>query len=147
MRLTVRDNSMPAGAFASAFMSLTIASSGPFRVTDPNTALVWNGPGPHAVTWDVAGTDAAPVSCTSVDIMLSTDGGHTFPLTLLAAAPNNGSAMVSVGAPDTTQARVKVACSGNVFFDISNADFTILDAGLFGDGFESGDLSRWSHAY
>ena len=147
MRLTVRDNSAPAGAFASAFMSLTIASSGPFRVTDPNTALVWNGPGPHAVTWDVAGTDAAPVSCAAVDILLSTDGGYSYPLTLLAAAPNDGSASIVVETPNTTKARVKVACSTNVFFDISNADFTILDAGLFQDYFETGDLSRWSHAH
>ena len=90
---------------------------------------------------------AAPVSCAAVDILLSTDGGYSYPLTLLAAAPNDGSASIVVETPNTTKARVKVACSTNVFFDISNADFTILDAGLFQDYFETGDLSRWSHAH
>jgi hypothetical protein len=143
-RLTVRDNANPAGAFASDFMAITIAAAGPFLVTDPNTAITWNGDGPHPVSWSVAGTDLAPVSCAAVDILLSTDGGLTFPLTLLAATPNDGSASVPVNVPDTATARVKVACSDNIFFDLSNANFTIVDAVLFVSGFESGDFTGWT---
>ncbi|MCL4836479.1 MAG: hypothetical protein KJ058_00750 [Thermoanaerobaculia bacterium] len=146
MRLTVRDNSSPAGAFASDFTVLTIAGSGPFAVTAPNTAVTWSGQGPHTVTWNVAGTDAAPVSCAAVDILLSTDGGYTYPQTLLAGTPNDGSAQVFVATSNTTTARIQVKCATNVFFDISNANFEIVGAVLFADGFESGNLSLWSHA-
>lgn len=142
-RLTVRDNANPAGAFASDYMAITIAASGPFLVTDPNTAITWSGVGPHNVSWNVAGTDTAPVSCSAVDILLSTDGGFTFPWTLATATPNDGNATVNVTVPDTTTARIKVACNGNIFFDLSNANFTIVDAVLFADGFESGTLAGW----
>ncbi|QQR74578.1 MAG: hypothetical protein IPJ17_03025 [Holophagales bacterium] len=142
-RLTVRDNANPAGAFASDFMAITIAASGPFLVTDPNTAITWSGVGPHNVGWNVAGTDTAPVNCSAVDILLSTDGGLTFPWTLATATPNDGNATVNVTVPDTTTARIKVACNGNIFFDLSNANFTIVDAVLFSDGFESGTLAGW----
>jgi hypothetical protein len=145
-RLTVRDMDLPAGANAWDSMSITVAAStGPFLVTAPNTAITWNGGGPHSVTWNVANTNIAPINCTNVDIKLSTDGGVTFPTTLLAAAPNNGAASVNVGTADTTTARVQVICTGNIFFDISNANFSITGAtGIFEDGFESGDTTAWS---
>jgi hypothetical protein len=144
-RLTVRDMDLPAGANAWDSMSITVAAStGPFLVTAPNTAITWNGGGPHNVTWNVANTNIAPISCANVDIKLSTDGGVTFPTTLLAGAPNNGAASVTVGTADTTTARVQVICTGNIFFDISNANFSITGAsGIFEDGFESGDTSAW----
>ncbi len=145
-RLTVRDNDLPAGANAWDSTTLTVdAASGPFLVTAPNTTgITWNGNGPHTVTWDVAGTTSAPVSCSSVDIYLSTDGGLTFPNSVATGLPNNGSAAVSISSPDSTTARIKVMCAGNVFFDISNANFTISGATtIFEDGFESGNTSQW----
>ena len=98
------------------------------------------------MTWDVADTNLAPVSCANVAIHLSTDGGNTFPIVLAASTPNDGSADVTLPNTPTAQARVRVSCVGNVFFDISNADFAITDAGgaLFYDGFESGTTGAWS---
>mgnify|MGYP003694259431 CR=1 FL=1 len=48
--------------------------AGPFSVTQPNTALTWVGTTTHDVTWNVAGTAAAPVNTANVKISLSTDG-------------------------------------------------------------------------
>ncbi len=53
--------------------------SGPFLVTYPNTAVTWLGGTQETVTWNVAGTNAAPVNCATVNILLSTDGGNTWP--------------------------------------------------------------------
>jgi hypothetical protein len=127
-RLTVRDNRIwPSGggvAYAAVAFSST-AAAGPFVVTAPNTAVTWFAEQPHSVTWNVANTNVAPVNCSGVDILLSTDGGYNYPLTLASNVANNGAATVIAPSLDTTTARVKVACANNIFFDISNVNFTI----------------------
>jgi hypothetical protein len=146
-RLTTRDNAVPAGDEGYDETVITVsAAAGPFLVTAPNTALTWNGYGPHAVAWNVANTTAAPVSCSSVDIDLSTDGGFTFADSLAVNVANDGGEAVYTGVADSAAARIRVGCHGNVFFDISNADFTIAgaDSLLFADSFESSDTARWS---
>ena len=79
----------------------------------------------QTVTWDVAGTDAAPVSATNLKISLSTDGGHTYPEVLADRTPNDGTEPVVMPNVGTEEARIKVEAVGNVFFDVSNEDFTI----------------------
>ncbi|UYZ63102.1 reprolysin-like metallopeptidase [Hymenobacter weizhouensis] len=129
-RLVVRDNN-PGGGFTNYDETLvTVAgSAGPFRVTAPNTAVSWAANSTQTVTWDVAGSNAAPVNCATVNILLSTNGGTTFPITLAANVPNTGSATVTVPGNATTQARIKVEAVGNIFFDVSNANFTITTGG------------------
>ena len=125
-RVTVRDNHMGGGCTTEDDVDLTFTNTaGPFLVQNPNMALTWLSGTTETVTWDVAGTDAAPVSCANVDIILSTDGGFTYPITLATGVPNNGSFEVSVPNEATTTARVMVVCSDNIFFDISNENFTI----------------------
>lgn len=146
-RLTVRDNQANGGGVDDDAITVEVVdTAGPFLVTAPNTAVTWNGSGPHSVTWDVAGTTAAPISCASVDILLSLNGGVTFSETLIAATPNDGSEGVFPAVTDTTTARVKVVCSDNVFFDISNQNFSVIGANglIFTDGFESGNTNAWS---
>lgn len=122
-RVTVRDQYRGAGGIDWDDARVTIASSGPFEVTGPTSGTVWNGGG--EVTWNVSGTDAAPVSAALVDIYLSTDGGQTFPTLLVAGTPNDGSEFVSTGGASTATARIKVIGTGNIFFDYNPADFTI----------------------
>jgi hypothetical protein len=148
-RLTARDNRVGGGGVD--YDTTTIVASdtaGPFLVNAPNTAVTWNGAGPHPVNWDAAGTTAAPISCGSVNILLSVDGGLSFDQTLVSTTPNDGVAEVWPATPDTTAARVKVVCSDNIFFDISNENFTIIGAEgtIFVDGFESGNTNAWSSA-
>ncbi len=125
-RLTARDNRSGGGGVADDSTTVTASSAGgPFLLTAPNTAVTWSVGTSQNVTWNVAGTDLSPISCSAVDILLSTDGGTSYSVTLASGAANSGSASVTVPATPTTQARVKVQCAGNIFFDISNADFTI----------------------
>lgn len=131
-RLTVRDNApysstapVTIGQTNFADMTVTVTnSSGPFSVTAPNTAVSWAGNSSQAITWSVANTTAAPVSCANVKISISTDGGATFS-TLAASTPNDGSEVVTIPNTPTTTARIKVEAVGNIFFDISNTNFTI----------------------
>lgn len=133
-RLTVRDNHDVPGTpqfgrteHTDVVLAVT-TSAGPFKVTSPNTTVTWDRAESQTVTWDVANTNTAPVSCANARIELSIDGGMSWPFTMSASTANNGTAsvMVPTGAPNTTQARTRVACTGNVFFDVSDADFSIV---------------------
>ncbi len=129
-RFTVRDNQVPAGGVASDQTTVTaVTGTGPFLVTSPNTAVTWTGNTSETVTWNVAGTSAAPISCANVNISLSSDGGFTYPTVLEVNTPNDGSASVLVPNISTSAARVRVSCANNIFFDISNANFTIQVGG------------------
>ncbi|HEU4391915.1 MAG TPA: S-layer homology domain-containing protein, partial [Blastocatellia bacterium] len=126
-RVTARDNRAAGGGVNSDAMVLSVTSSaGPFQVTAPNTAVSWTGGTTQTVTWNVANTSAAPVSCANVKISLSTDGGNTFPTVILASTPNDGSQAITVPNVGTSSARIKVEAVGNVLFDFSNANFTIV---------------------
>ncbi|MEZ4775361.1 MAG: M12 family metallo-peptidase [Bacteroidia bacterium] len=124
---TVRDNHPGGGRVAVDTAKVEVAAqAGPFRVTGPNApGLTWPGGAPLTVTWDVAGTTAAPVNCAKVDILLSVDGGLTFPYLVGSQLANSGNAFVVVPNIDATAARIKVKASGNIFFDISDVNFTI----------------------
>jgi hypothetical protein len=125
-RLTARDNRAGGAGVNYASTTVTVkAAAGPFAVTQPNTALTWSGNSLRTVTWSVAGTNIAPVNCADVAIDLSTDGGNTFATSLAASTPNDGSEAVTIPDTPTALARVRVSCVGNVFFDISNTNFTI----------------------
>ncbi len=138
-RLTVRDNHAGGGRTSSADMPgiQVIGSAGPFVVTAPNTAVTWETGLPQTVTWNVAGTTAAPISCANVDIDYSRLGG-TLWSRLVTATPNDGSASVVIAsAGATTQGRIRVRCSNNLFFDISNVNFAVAQGDtIFRNGFE-----------
>jgi uncharacterized repeat protein (TIGR01451 family) len=123
-RLTVRDGR---GGVNHDDMNVDVEdNAGPFAVTSPNTPVSWVVNTSETVTWDVANTDVAPVSCANVNILLSTDGGSTFPVALAANTANDGTEAITVPDNETSIARVKVACADNIFFDISDANFFIM---------------------
>lgn len=135
-RLTARDGR---GGVSSANTQLVLApNAGPFLVTWPNTAQQLNSGTAYTVTWSVANTDVAPVNASQVKISLSTDGGYTYPHVLAAAVPNNGSRSVTLPVLAAEKARIKVEAVDNVFFDVSNADFSIK---LYGDANGDGSIS------
>jgi len=125
-KCSIRDNRSGGGGFADDLKTMNVtANAGPFLVQAPNGGGSVVGNTQLPVSWDVAGTNGNGVNCSAVDIYLSTDGGYTFPTLLLAGTPNDGSASVFVPNVTTSQARIKVKASNNVFFDISNANFSI----------------------
>ncbi|NRR32825.1 hypothetical protein HSX11_21895 [Oxalobacteraceae bacterium] len=126
-RLTARDGR---GGVGSASTRLLLApGAGPFLVTAPNSAVTLEAGSSQTVSWNVANTSAAPVNAANVRITLSADGGLSFPYTLSDSAPNSGSKTVTLPQLATKLARIKVEALGNVFFDISDANFTIALAG------------------
>ena len=126
-RVTVRDNRAGGGGTNEATTQLTVVALPiPFSVTAPNTAVSLAAGAATTVTWNFLGTQVPPIGTANVRISLSTDGGHTFPHELAASTANDGSESVTLPAGiATTQARVRIEAVGNVYFDISDADFAI----------------------
>lgn len=125
-RVMIRDNRASGGGVNEDSVVVTVSgTAGPFLVTAPNTSVTWIGGTTQTITWSVNSTNIAPVNCANVKITLSTDGGQTFPTTLIASTPNDGSESVTVPSISSTLARIKVEAVGNVFFDMSDANFTI----------------------
>jgi hypothetical protein len=83
---------------------------------------------PAAMKWSVNRTNSGPVNCQNVRLLLSTDGGRTYPTELSASTPNDGNERVqmpsSAGAPGQT--RIMVECTTSPFFNVS-APFTLSE--------------------
>lgn len=125
---TIRDNHPQNGCTKTIFSPQVkfIGTAGPFVITSPNlSSVTWLGNNTATVTWDVSGTNLSPIFTSQVDVLLSIDGGLTYPYTLLTGTPNYGFAEVQVPNVPTLQARVMVKANGNIFFDVSNENFKI----------------------
>ena len=125
-RVTVRDNHAGGGGVNTAGMHVTVvASSGPFIVTAPGVGVSWPAGSTQTVNWNVANTASAPIDCANVRVLLSIDGGNSFPFVLGSGTANSGAATVTVPNTPTSAARVKVEAVGNIFFNVSPTNFTI----------------------
>jgi hypothetical protein len=123
-RVTARDNRQPGGATAASDMQVTVATNaGPFVVTSPAGAVTWSGS--QTITWNVAGTTNAPVKADSVNLLLSTNGGLTFPIVLASNVPNSGASTVLLPLVTASAARIQVQAVDNIFFALSPANFSI----------------------
>jgi len=123
-RFTVRDN--VTGVNTGTVTVTVDGNSGPFLETT-NLSGNYTSGSTQTITWSVNNTTAPPVSCANVSILLSVDGGQTFPYTLAASTPNDGTEEITFPAltSSTTTARIKVQAVDNIFFDISNSNFSI----------------------
>lgn len=122
-----RDNRANGGGINTVTANVVVdANSGPFAVTFPNTPVtVTVSDTSTGVTWNPANTTAAPVSTANVRILASIDGGQTYPYILANSTPNDGNQQVFLPPVDTTTARIKIEAVDNIFFDVSDTNFTI----------------------
>lgn len=125
-RFTVRDNVIGGGQTRSDDVVITVADAGPLALTFPNGGESFCK-GDQTITWDVNGTDRDDLA-PNVKILLSSDGGLTYPVVIASSTPNDGSFTYNFPCTVTTSARIKIEAVGNIFFDVSNANFS------FGDG-------------
>ena len=125
-RYTVRDNVAGGSSSASDDTVITVdGDSGPFVVTSQNASTTWSPQSNETITWDVAGTDVAPVDSPNVDILFSTNGGQTYDVVIAEDIPNNGSAAISAPNLNTTSGRFMIISSNNVFYDVNGGVITI----------------------
>ncbi|WP_051229693.1 reprolysin-like metallopeptidase [Psychroserpens burtonensis] len=134
--LTVRDRSEAGGVGQmpqSNFDAMTVTvdgTSGPFVVTSQTSNVTWDAGSSQTVTWNVAGTDAGAVNTPTVNILLSIDGGQTFPFTIASDVQNDGSENITVPLTggDTSLARVIVEGNNNIFYAVNSSNFSIQES-------------------
>ena len=125
-QVTVRDNNSTAGGTNTDSLSFNASQdAGPFQVTSLSSNTTMQGGKAMLLNWDVANTDKAPINCSNVSILLSTDGGVNFDQTIVASTPNDGAEFVILPNTSTTQARLMIRAADNIFYDVNAADFTI----------------------
>ena len=125
-RLTARDNR--AGGAANTFSDMMVtwdASYGPFEVTSQNVnGQFYNISETINVTWNVNNTTSLAGS-SNVNILLSTDGGMTYPTTLASGVLNDGSESVTLPGTEHQRCRIMIEPTGNDYFAINTEDFAI----------------------
>ena len=129
-QVVARDNRADGGGINTATATVNVnGSAGPFKLIGGN---VGNVPANSflVIPWDVANTNAAPINAANVKISLSTDGGQTYPYVLAASTANDGDEAVLIPNVATTTARIKIEAVGNIFFDVTDADFRIVNTPL-----------------
>ena len=125
-RMTVRDN-RPGGANNESVNTAVTFSTlyGPFLVTSQNTTgLSYTQGSTQTVTWSVNNTTALAGS-TNVNIKLSTDGGLTYPITLVANTPNDGTQTVTIPNVSAPYCRILIEPTANDYYAINTTDFAI----------------------
>lgn len=142
-KFLVRNNAPGGGSTVSSSSRVkVIDGAGPFVVTSQNISETWTTHRTEVITWDVAGTTEAPINCSHVNILFSTDGGYTYPYVLSESVPNSGSATISVPGINTSKGRVMVRAHDNIFFDINDRDI-IVTGELSTDDFNQEELSLY----
>jgi subtilisin-like proprotein convertase family protein len=131
--LTVRDNVLGGGQTNSIATSVNVINTGAaFAITNPNTTDVsWNTGSTQTVTWNVAGTTANGINTANVNILLSTDGGVTFPIVLASNTSNDGTEAITMPSTPSTTCRILIEAVGNIFYAVSKniaLGYTITNA-------------------
>ncbi|MCF6131727.1 zinc-dependent metalloprotease [Flavobacterium wongokense] len=118
---TVRDNVLGGGQTSTSATTVTVVNTGAaFAITNPATDNTSWTPGTNqTITWNVAGTTANGINTANVNILLSTDGGATFPTVLAASTANDGTETITLPAVTSPSCRILIEAVGNVFYAVS----------------------------
>ena len=125
--LTVRDNVVGEGQTDSDIMAVIVNDiAGPFEVTSQNIkGISWTVGNTETITWDVAGTDANNINVSNVNILLSLDGGLTFPIVLASNTLNDGQEDIVVPNNIMPNVRIMIEAIDNIFYAINSEPFSI----------------------
>lgn len=122
-RVSVKDGK---GGVNTADVDLQVIDTGlSFSVLEPASGTSWQGNTLQTVRWNTADTELAPINCQSVNIRLDLDGDNLFNTLALSATPNDGEQAVSVPNSASSQVRLQLQCSDNVFYSVNEGIFTI----------------------
>lgn len=120
-RVSVRNNTTGGSCNSYKDMTVTVNDlAGPFVLTYPMAPnILWKEQTQKTITWNVANSNLAPINATKVDLLLSIDGGLSYPVVIAQYITNNGAYSIRVPSINTAKARIMVQSSNRTFFNIS----------------------------
>ena len=123
-RLTARDRVPGGGGVSYDDVTLTVdPKAGPFLVTSfGKKGQSVKGGKAATFRWQVNGTHKL---AHNVQIVLSTDNGHTWTTVLKGSTPNDGKATVKMPKLKAAKARIAILAVDNYFFDVNDKPFQI----------------------
>lgn len=124
---TVRDNNALGGQTARRTVTVsTREAAGPFVVTSQADDNAYWEPGTQqTITWDVAGTTGNNINTSTVNILLSTDGGLTFSTVLAANTNNDGTETITVPTLMARYCRIMVEAVNNIYYAVNPTPFAV----------------------
>ncbi len=125
--LTVRDNAAGGGQVVSDLVNVQVLNNaGPFVVTSQGETTSFMAGSTQTINWQVANTNQSPIDAQLVDLLLSVDGGDSFPVVLAQNVLNDGEHNIQLPGLPTSEGRIMVKASDNIFLAVNAADFTIV---------------------
>lgn len=124
-QLTVRDGNPEAGGVSSDEIQVEVMGTGPLRVQNVSSLTAGET---STITWS---TNNSGDLCTTAKMLLSVDGGLTYPFTIASGLDySSGQAQVTLPTqfPATDNGRVMLMCDDQEcysFFDVSDGTLTI----------------------
>ena len=137
--ITVRDNDDRGGQVSfEDTQVITVDTGNTFAVTSQNSSNeVWYAGSTANITWNVASTDIAPISCEFVDIYMTIGGRNGFDILVASSVPNTGQYITNVPEGiDSEKARIMVKGQDNVFFAVNSTNFAIVSKRDFLSNFD-----------
>ncbi|MCC6287347.1 MAG: T9SS type A sorting domain-containing protein [Chitinophagaceae bacterium] len=131
-KVTVRDNNEGAGCNAYEDVVVNVQSCGAFEITNLSTpqSFVADGINTMTLTWNTATVCSV---MPKIDILFSTDGGVTYPYTVLSETANDGTETFIVPNLPTNKGRFMIKSIGNIYYNINAADI-IIASGCIASG-------------
>ncbi|SDD88280.1 thrombospondin type 3 repeat-containing protein [Riemerella columbipharyngis] len=144
----VRDRAITSGEAGNTvfdYTNVTVdADAGPFKVTSQESPETFTAYQDAHITWDVAGTDNAPINAKTVSVYFSANGGKSFPYLVAKNLPNTGSADIKFTNDMATEyGRIMIKADDNIFLAVNKAEITVKEGeepvtDKDGDGIEDG---------
>ena len=122
-KIVARDGN---GGISSADHLVKVHNTGKaFKINSFNSNETVSSGASKTISWEVAGTNQYPIQTPNVDILLSTNGGQSFPYTLAENVINDGNHTIQFPNTTSNDARIMIKGRNNIFFDINDAPIKI----------------------
>lgn len=132
-KAVVRNNNPLELSSSTKNIKVIVNNCNPFEFTNLKsaTSLVANGTNTVTLKWNTA---TPCIQASHVTIKFSTDGGLTFPYTLLNETPNDGTETIIVPNLPTCNGRFMIEAKGQIYFNINEGAINIVNNNCAANG-------------
>lgn len=139
-RLTARDGK--GGVNTDAMVVTSVENPIGFRLVIPSADTGWSAGNNNVLVWNPAESAKEPVNCSTVDLDISSDGGNSFS-SFMSGIENDGVTVVTAPSDVGSDYRLRLKCSDNIFYTVSQSNFSITAASSVTDSDNDGLPDSW----